>query len=285
MKRVLKLILLFAIEVGIPFICLPVLPSLLKTCSEADAILIGSSISIFIAIWTLTNKVYGSEKELDSHRTGTRNGFDGINQRLDTYGAITMFEDELRNVKSPYFRKRINVALQKTLEEFKETNRNSLFDGYIEVQPYDTNTYGTEGIKDTKSELLAVSSVENYWDRPGFASEYSETQYMLIKDHNIVIKRIFIGKKEWIKQLRKVMREQHNHGIKIYYIETDTGFCPDEWKNEDILIQDGMLLVELQAKTHAPNEETKEIITTRSSLVMQKKALFKQLLGSATEFS
>lgn len=273
---------LFVIEVLIPFIAVPLLPSYLGQCTEADAFIIGSCVSIFIAVWTLTNKVNDDHGEFDFHRADTRKGFDNIDQRLNAFGSFFKFERELDSITNPYFRKRILDLLQQNLEIFKKDNA-QLFEGYIETTPYSNDTYGIDGIKTTRNEILAVSSVKDYWDRTGFATEYLKTQYCLIKDRSVTIKRIFIGTKDKLQRMSAVMKDQQANGVEVYYIESDSDYCHSSWCTEDFLIQDGTLLVDLQVKSHKPTDNGHEIITTKESLVHSKMNLFQKMLNSATK--
>ena len=268
-----------------PFIVIPISPLLIKGCTQAEAFIIGSCISIFIAVWMLTNTVHSSSSESGLHRKATRKGFDNIDQRFNTLETFFKFENELDSIQNPYFKRRIQFALQKNLEQFKKDNKH-LFEGYLETSPYNNDTYGTEGLNNTKREILAVSSIEDYWEREGFTEEYLHTQYCLIKDRAITIKRIFIGNKDTLKKLKRLMKDQQTNGIEVFYIESDSDYCPDEWKKEDFLIQDNSLVVILQADSHkADNSEKKEIITTKVEIVNDKKLQFEKMLSNAIPFS
>lgn len=279
-----KKVALFVIEVLIPFIAVPFLPLFLKDCGDAEAFIIGSSVSIFLAVWTLSGKLEDYHGEMNTHERDTKRGFDHIEYRMNYIETFLSFERELDKVTSPYFKKRINNSLKKNLERFKEENK-ALFDGHVVTSPYSNDTYGVEGLKWTKSELLAVSSVTDYWERSGFVSEYLKTQFLLISEKSVVIKRIFIGTKDKIQSTLPLMQMQQEGGIDVYFIETDSGFCNQEWCKEDFLIQDRELLVDLKVSSHTAEDGGNEIITVKDIEVNEKIALFNIMLTNATKLT
>lgn len=276
-------IIMLLVEIIFPFILVPILPLLFKDCSEVHAFIIGSLISIFMAIVTLDHKADSISEGAEVYSRDNKRGFEKIQYRLDQIEVFLNFQKEIDNVESEYFKKRIIKELKKNIYDFKEEHHD-LFSGYVETNPYSNDTYGVEGLKYTKNELLAVSSVQDYWDRKGFVAEYLNTQLLMISEQSIVVKRIFIGEYEKLKSTLPLMKKQLDGGIEVFYIVSDNKFCKEEWKEEDFLIQDKQLIVDLKLSSHASDAQGKEIITTRDILVNDKIELFTILLNNATRF-
>lgn len=186
-------------------------------------------------------------------------------------------------ISHPYFRKQICLELEKNIHNFERTHR-ELFDQYIETTPYSSNTFGIEGLTWTENNICAVSSIEDYWQRDNFINDYLNKQYYMVKNNKIEIKRIFIMPKKKLKQIDKYLKEQKENGIKVYYIDSTSEYFNKDWTNEDFLIQDNILLVELQSKSHKYEKIGKEIITTDETLVLPKVEIFKKMLESAKEY-
>ena len=294
-ENVVKRWLPFLVEVAIPFIAAPVLPEIWE-CTPAEAFLVGSCISIYLSLWSVTNQINEGKDAFGSHgkdasssfeTLGERidNSFSRIDHKLDSLHTFQKFEEELKRIENPYFRKRLMDKLIEELDLFKDKNK-SLFDGYVVTHPYHQDTFGVEGLKWTEKELLAVSSIDDYWERDGFSSEYMKTQYDLIKRYPIKIIRIFIASQKHMEQLSVEMLEQHNHGIEVHYIVSDAGFCPEEWKKEAFLVQDRRLLVDMkEINSHKPGDLGREIITIRESNVNDKLKLFDKILHASRKFT
>lgn len=193
------------------------------------------------------------------------------------------FYQQINRVQSPYFRRRINSEFMRMVEKFKSDN-SVLLSGYVETHPYCVDTYGIDGIKFTTHKLLAVSSINDYWDRENFANDYLKTQYSLIENQSISITRIFVGKKAHLESLKEVMSDQEHHGVNVFYMETDSMYFSSDWENEDFLIQDDMLIVDLKSDSHQAKSDAKEIISTRKEDVESKIELFNQMLHNAKKF-
>ena len=285
----------FVIEVAIPIIAVPVVPLVINNCTTAESVLIGIGISIFVAVWVLTDKTVRNFNKLEKIEnkaiTGIEKndkyitkGFENTQDHVARIETILRFEKQIEGIQSVYFRRLIYSKLINVLEKFKEDEA-GLFDGYIETNPYSIETYGVEGIKLTKTKVFAVSSIKDYWDRSEFVTDYLKAQYDMISNRSIIIKRIFVGDKDKLYHLREMMKDQYDHGIQVFYIEADSEYCPNEWLQEDFLIQDDMLIVDLKATTHGADSQSQEIITTRPSIVNGKIALFDTMIHNAKDWS
>ncbi len=285
----------FLAEVAIPFVAAPILPEIWG-CTPAEAFIVGSCVSIYLCLWSVGNQINEGKDAFGSHEKDASSGFETlgnrldnrfskIDQKLDSLHTFQKFEKELERIDNPFFKKRLIDKLIEELDLFRDKNK-SLFDGYVVTNPYHPDTFGVEGIKWTEKELLAVSSISDYWERDGFTSEYMKTQYDLIKRYAVKIKRIFIVSQKHMEQLSAEMLEQHNHGVEVHYIVSDAGFCPTEWKKEDFLIQDGRLLVDMkEIDSHKPGDQGREIITIRESSVNDKVKLFNKMLHASKLFA
>lgn len=289
-----KRVVLFIIQVALPVVAVPILPSLIKGCTEAGAFIIGLGFSIFLAIWEFildsseANNEAVEDRNVKSEKIDKLihhfdKSFENLEDHVYLLETFLDFYQQINRIRSPYFRRKINAEFMRMVEEFKTQNE-VLLSGYVETHPYCVDTYGVDGIRFTKHKLLAVSSINDYWDRENFANDYLLTQYNLIENQSISITRIFIGEKEHLKSLVELMKDQDKHGINVYYMETDSMFFSDEWKNQDFLIQDDMLIVDLKTESHRAESEAKEIISTRKEDVENKIILFNQMLHNAKRY-
>lgn len=275
---------LFIVEVLIPFIAAPLIPYLITGCTEGEGFLIGSCISIFLAVWALMVKLDEQYETIQSHDRDMKRGFNDVDDRVYHVETLLDFEESLENVSSPYFRKRLDDSLRKVVTKFKEDNRD-LFEGRVVTNPYSVDTYGANGLRWTDKEILAVSSVSDYWDRKEFVSEYLHTQFELIEDKAVTIKRIFVGTKDVIEHNKELMKLQKDGNIDVYYIITDSEFCNPEWQGQDFLIQDRKLVVDLHINSHKVDNKGEEIITIRDIDVREKYELFCQMLNNSTKYN
>lgn len=280
----LQTFIIFLVEVAIPIIFVPLLPQIFSDWSNIDAIIVSICISIFIALWNLDYKFYGKFNNLETEEMKIKKELNNIIQQINSMETFYTYQKYIENISHPYFKKQINIALEKNFDIFMKNNHN-LFNGYIETDPYENITFGIEGLKLTKKSILAVSSINDYWERDSFIKEYLFTQYNLIKNRKIEIKRIFIIKKDNFKKMRKVMSLQKSYGIEVYYIDTSSKYFNKAWENEDFLIQDKTLLVDLQCNSHKYEHIGKEIITINKRIVNDKIIIFEKMLGNATLFN
>lgn len=279
-KKNLQTFTFFLIEVLIPLVFIPVLPAVFDNCSDIEAFLIGTCVSIFLHLWMSDSKYDAKYNNILSNTKDIQKKLEEINRILhvmEIYYKLSVLSDNMH----PYFKKQIENVLLKSFDDFREKNQ-KLIDGYLETSPYKEQTFGIEGLQWTKRNLLAVTSIYDYWDRTSFVSDYLKVQYDLIKSKKIAIQRIFIYDKK-NKKLEKVMNEQKINGIEVYFIHVDSAYCNKEWLEQDFLIQDNVLLVDLKCKSHKYDDEGKEIITTNRSMVSQKIEMFHKMLESATK--
>lgn len=277
-----KKFILFVIEVIIPFIAAPLIPCILD-CTEGEGFLIGSCISIFMAIWAVSSKIDSQNDAFSTHDRDMKRGFSDVDDRVYHVETLLDFEEALEKVETPYFRKRLDDALRRMVSEFKETNRD-LFEGRVITNPYSVNTYGANGLKWTENEILAVSSVNDYWERSDFVSEYLRTQFDLIEDKSVTIKRIFVGTKDVLDHTEGYMKMQKQGGIDVYCLVTDSEYCNKDWIGQDFLIQDRKLLVDLHVNSHKADDPGEEIISIKEAEVREKYELFSHMLNNSRRF-
>lgn len=273
-------ILFFIIEIVIPIIITPLLPSIITDFNEAESLIISICVSILIAIWNLDYKFNNETISSGFHRKDTKKEFDSIHQKFDVFETFYEFQETLNKISHPYFKKQIDLALEKDIEVFVHKN-NDLFNGYVETNPYENRTFGVEGLKWTNKSIFAVSSVNDYWERDSFIDDYLLEQYNLIENRNVTIKRIFIATANNLKKISRIMETQKEHGIEVYYIDSSSVYFNKSWEKEDFLIQDETLLVDLQCDCHKYNHIGKEIITVSDTLIHQKMDTFKKMLENA----
>ena len=294
-KLSLKKIIFFVIQVALPIVAVPLIPVFIHDCTEGEAFIIGLGFSVFFAIWEHSIDASEANKEAVEDRNNKSEKIDKLNHHFDKsfenledhiYLVETFLEfyQQISKIQSPYFRRKVNAEFMRVLEKFKVENE-TLLSGYVETHPYCVDTYGIDGIKFTKRELLAVSSINDYWDRENFANDYLNTQYSLIENQSIAITRIFVGKKVHLDSLRELMMDQYNHGIAVYFMEKDSQYFSPEWENEDFLIQDDSLIVDLKSESHKANSNAIEIISTRKADVERKIELFNQMLHNSKQFT
>lgn len=290
----LKRIVFFVIQVLLPVVAVPFIPLFINGCTEGEAFIIGLGCSVFFAIWDLSVDTSEANEAAIEDRKNKSEKIDKLNHHFDksfenledhVYFLETFldFYQQINKIQNPYFRRKVNSEFLKMVEQFKK-EKNDLLSGFVSTNPYCVDTYGVEGIKFTKNKLLAVSSITDYWDRENFADDYLKTQYSLIENQSVSIARIFVGQKLHIESLYELMQDQCEHGIDVYYMETDSKYFSPAWKNEDFLIQDDSLIVDLKSDAHSAESEATEIISTRKEDVERKIELFNQMLHNAKRY-
>lgn len=275
-------ITIFLIEVFIPIICVPILPKFFLECNEMDAFIVGTCISIFLAIWLIDYKYHTKLVENSSNCNELRKDIEDIQRTINGIETYQKFTTKIDGMH-PYFKKHLQNALEKNFDDFNEKNK-KMIEGYVETTPYESMTFGTEGILWTKKCLLAVTSIDDYWERDNFVNKYLQAQIELIESRNITVKRIFILKNDQFKKLESMMKFQKENGISVYYINANSEYFNKEWIDEDFLIQDNELLVDLKCSSHKYGDVGKEIITVNESLVHTKIDLFNSMMRNSTAY-
>jgi len=180
--------------------------------------------------------------------------------------------ENIRRVSHPYF---VSLLSHK-INGFVEDNIN-LFNGRHSTSPFKSDTYGADGLLNTKDNLKCVSSFSDYWDDRR-NSDYYAHQVELVKG-GIRIQRLFVVNDSNEESARREMKRQKEDGIEVRSINQHI-FGGNEFFR-DYLIQDNCLLVDLVPKcARSPkHSESIEIISTNG--VNERIAEFNKFWGHA----
>jgi hypothetical protein len=142
----------------------------------------------------------------------------------------------MNRVKHPYFTKLLSYKLEKFIHD-----NSSLFNEDHSTSPFNADTYGAEGLRNTKDNIKCVSSFDDFWADRG-NSDYYDYQLELLSK-GVRIQRLFVVNSSNKKSAKKEMKRQKSDGIEVrsidQYIFGEEGFF------RDYLIQDNNLLVDL----------------------------------------
>lgn len=201
--------------------------------------------------------------------------FRDIKSRLDgVQGKVAMINhgqelhSVLADVKHPYFVSIISTRLKNMLTKNKE-----LFTQTEYTSPSHANTFGAQGIRSTRSSLICVSYIPEYWEDKN-DTEYMDTQVNLMK-RGVRIKRLFIANDNNRANTTAQMKLQNGLGIETKFIEQS--MVEAEFREKDYLIQDDELLVELYFEDDIENGrhvDAKELITTEELNVIERREQF-----------
>lgn len=204
-----------------------------------------------------------------------RGRLDGLKSKVELINHGHELVDPLEKVTHPYFinliSKRLKSLMSSNSDLFLQTERTS---------PCHAHTFGAKGIRSTRENLKCVSYIPEYWEDKN-DTEYMDTQVNLMK-RNVKIKRLFIVNEKNRDNTTSQMKLQNKLGIETKFIEQS--MVEEDFKEKDFLIQDGELLVELyfdddiQDGRHV---DSKELITTESLLVLERKEQFQTNWASA----
>lgn len=226
------------IKVGIEILLIAtaILLSVYQKIEWYDSVII--SMLSFVVVEIISQKMRS-----ESLFSGVNSSISDVNFELKSISSNVQLKDvhddlkaNIGRVSHPYFTRLLSYRL----EAFLQDNA-SLFNGDHSTSPFSTDTYGAEGLRDTKDNLKCVSSFDDYWDDRG-DSDYYDYQLELIKK-GVRIQRLFVVDDANRGKAEIQMKRQKQDGIDVRFIEKykfgEEGFF------RDYLIQDNILLVDL----------------------------------------
>ncbi|MGL1931723.1 MAG: hypothetical protein OCC45_08170 [Desulfotalea sp.] len=183
------------------------------------------------------------------------NKLDNIEQNIITSHKIQkiLYSSKYQGLPS-YFKKIISHKAENYLSKIDD-----ICDGLHITSPSHGDTYGANGLEDTRISLKCVSSMKEFWEAK------DDTDYIHIQNKlfakDVKIQRLFIYTPETKEIMSKAFEYQRNLNFSVKCINSE--LLSEEHSSRDYLIQDEQLLVDL---TLDPNQtdhkNATETITT-----------------------